>query len=69
MGVPRASKKEAIALCEWAVRAAAGDPDEAGGALRAWAKKHARGTYDPRLVSAPALTYEQNDRLRTIGWL
>jgi hypothetical protein len=41
MGVPASPKKQAIALCEWALRSAKGDADEAGKALRAWAKKNA----------------------------
>lgn len=61
MGVPAAPKREAIALCEWAIRTAAGDTDEAGNALRAWARKHGRGLYARRLVEAPEATY--NGRL------
>ena len=45
MGVPAAPKKQAISLWEWAIRATAGAPDEAGRALRAWAKKHGKGLY------------------------
>lgn len=45
MGVPPAPKKRAIALCEWAIRSAGGDEDEAGKALRAWAKKNRAGKY------------------------
>ena len=45
MGVPAAPKKQAISLCEWAIRAAKGDAYEAGTALRAWAKKHGKGRY------------------------
>lgn len=56
-GVPAAPKKRAIALCEWAIRAAGGDPDEAGNALRAWARKNRAGAYDPRLIDAPPATY------------
>lgn len=69
MGIPAAPKSQAIALCEWAVKAAGGDPDQAGDALRAWARKHGRGAYDPRLLNAPPLTYEHNDHLRSIGRL
>ncbi len=57
LGMPPAAKKEAIALCEWAVRTAGGDPDEAGDALRAWAKKHGRGTYERRLQDPETPTY------------
>ena len=69
MGVPSAPKKRAIALCEWAARAGDGDPDEAGKALRAWAKKNAKGLYDRRLIEAPETTYEDNEHLRSIGRL
>jgi hypothetical protein len=69
MGVPPASKKQAISLCEWATRSAKGDVEEAGKALRAWAKKHGKGTYDRRLTDAPEITYEYNDYLRSIGRL
>ena len=57
MGVPPAPKKQAIQLCEWAIRSAASDADEAGKALRAWAKKHGQGQYDRRLIEAPQTTY------------
>ena len=36
MGVPPAPKKQAIAVCEWAVREAS-DPEEAGDLVRGWA--------------------------------
>jgi hypothetical protein len=49
MGSPPAPMKQSIKVCQWAVRAAAGDPEEAGKALRAWARKRGVGTYDPRL--------------------
>ena len=59
MGVPPAPKKQAIQLCEWATRAAGGDPEEeAGRALRAWAKKYRAGLYDRRMVEAPPLGKE-----------
>lgn len=57
VGVPPEPKKEAIALCEWAVRVAGGDVDEAGDALRAWARKHGRGAYDPRLQDGEPATF------------
>ncbi len=69
MGVLAAPKKQAISLCEWAIRAADGDVEEAGKALRAWAKKNGRGRYDRRLVEAPEITYDDNDHLRGIGRL
>ncbi len=69
MGVPSAPKKQAISLCEWALQAAKGDAEEAGRALRAWAKKHGKGLYARELVEAPEVTYEDNDHLRSIGRL
>jgi hypothetical protein len=69
MGVPPAPKKQAIALSEWAIKAAEGDVEEAGKALRAWAKKNGKGRYDKRLVEAPEITHEHNDHLRSIGRL
>jgi hypothetical protein len=59
MGIPAAPKKQAIKLCEWAIRAseASGNPEGAGDALRAWAKKHQAGAFDPRLVGGPPLTW------------
>lgn len=69
MGVPTASKRQAISLCEWAIRAAKGDAYEAGKALRAWAKKNGKGLYDRRLVEGPEDTYADNDHLRSIGRL
>ena len=69
MGVPAAPKKQAISLCEWAIRSAKGDVDEAGRALRAWAKKNSKGRYDRRLLEAPEVTYEDNEHLRSIGRL
>jgi hypothetical protein len=42
MGVPAAPKREAIALCEWAIRA-----DDPARALLAWARKNRRGTFRP----------------------
>jgi hypothetical protein len=52
VGIP-APKKQCIAVCEWAIRSAGGDPFEAGKALRAWARNHGRGAYDPRMLEAP----------------
>ena len=57
MGVPAAPKREAISLCEWAIRAAHGDADEAGDALRAWARKHKVGVYDPRMQDGEPVTF------------
>jgi hypothetical protein len=53
IGVLCAPRKQAIAVCEWAVRSTKGDVDEAGDALRAWARKHKVGAYKPRLMEAP----------------
>lgn len=61
LGVPPAPKKEAIALCEWALRSAGGDPDEAGDALRAWARKNQRGGYDPRLQGNTPATFNGHE--------
>jgi hypothetical protein len=69
MGVPATPKKQALALCEWAIRAANGDALEAGRALRAWVKKNSRGQYDRRLLEAPEATYEHNEHLRSVGRL
>ncbi len=71
MGVPPATKKQAIALCEWAIRVAGSDPEKAGDALCAWAKKNEAGSYDPRLLDAPELTWEQAEHERRVreGWL
>jgi len=69
IGVPPAPKKQAIALCEWAIRAAKGDVDEAGKALRAWAKKNGEGQCTHELLEAPEQTYAHNDYLRSIGRL
>ena len=57
MGLPSAPKRQAIALCEWAVRSAGGDVDEASDALRAWARKNRRGQYDPRLQDNEVATF------------
>ena len=57
MGVPPAPKRQAIALCEWAVRTAGGDPDQASDALRAWATKNKKGQYDPRLQDDEIMTF------------
>ena len=68
MGVPPAPKRQAIAVCEWAIRAAKGDAEEAGRALRAWAKKNGTGQYDRRLLEAPEITYEQSTHERALGY-
>ena len=49
LGVPPTSKRQCIELCEWAIRVTAGDPEGAGNALRAWARKHKAGTYSPKM--------------------
>jgi hypothetical protein len=66
MGVPSAPKRQAIALCELAINAAGGDPEEAGDLLRAWAKKQGVGSYNPRLIEAPELTWEQTAHQRAV---
>jgi len=57
MGVPPAPKRQCIELCEWAIRVAAGDPDDAGDALRAWARKHKTGAYSPRMQDPEPPTF------------
>ena len=52
LGVPSVPKKEAIAICAWAVRVTP-NPDDAGDALRSWARKHGRGQYNPNIVAGP----------------
>jgi hypothetical protein len=42
MGMPAEPKKEAIALCEWAIRT-----DDPARALLAWARKNRRGMFHP----------------------
>ncbi len=69
MGCPPAPKRQAIVLSEWALRSAKGDVEEAGRALRAWAKKNGKGGYDRSLLEAKPLTYEDNDYLRSIDRL
>ena len=69
MSVPPSPKRQAISLYEWAIRAAKGDAEEAGKALRAWAKKNGQGLYNRNLIEAPEVTYEDNEHLRSIGRL
>ncbi len=66
VGVPSAPKRQAIALCEWAIHAAGGDTEDAGDLLRAWARKHKVGTYAPFLLNAPELTWEQAAHERVV---
>ncbi len=56
IGVPSVPKKEAIALSAWAERVTT-NPEDAGTAVRRWARKYGRGSYDPRLLDAPELTW------------
>ena len=42
MGVPAEPKKQAIAVCEWAVKT-----EDPARALLAWARKNGRGTFRP----------------------
>jgi len=60
MGVPPASKKQAIEVCEWAIRVAASDAEKAGDAIRGWARNRQVGMYHPAILDAPELTYEQS---------
>ena len=57
MGVPPAPKRQAISLCEWAVKTAGGEPVEASDALRAWATKNRCGQYDPRIQDSEPMTF------------
>jgi hypothetical protein len=66
MGVPPAPKKQAIELCEWAIRAAGGDAEKAGDALRGWAKNRKVGMYHPAILDAPELTWEQSAHDRRV---
>lgn len=50
LGVPNAPKKQAIAMCEWAIRSAKNDTVEAGHALRNWARKRGVGVFNPYFV-------------------
>ena len=65
-GMPAAPKKQAIAVCEWAIQAAAGDVEEASKALRAWARKRGVGLYSRQLLETPEITYEANERERSL---
>lgn len=56
-GAPAAPKKQAIAICEWATYNA-GCPEQAGDAIRAWAKRRGVGVYKRALVDAPPLEWE-----------
>ena len=69
MGVPPAPKKQAIEVCEWAIRRA-GDPEEAGRMVRGWAKNRGVGIYHQAIRNAPELTYEQSTHERRVreGW-
>jgi hypothetical protein len=58
MGMPPAPKKQAIKVCGWAVKSSKGDAEEAGKALRAWARKRGVGTYSRTLIEAPPLEWE-----------
>jgi hypothetical protein len=53
-----------VALLAGATR---GDVEEAGRALRAWAKKNGKGLYNKHLIEAPEVTYEDNEHLRSVG--
>ena len=52
MGMPAEPKKEAIALCEWAVRA-----DDPARALLSWARKNGRGTFRPDVRRSSAAAH------------
>ena len=57
MGIPSASKLDAIAVCEQAI-AEAEDPEEAGEMVRQWAKERKVGSYHPAITGAPPLTFD-----------
>ena len=57
MGVPAASKYDAIAVCEGAVRETS-DCEDAGDFVRQWAKIRKVGAYHPALTAAPPLTFD-----------
>lgn len=65
-GVPPAPCKQAIAICEWAIKAAKGDVTYAAELLRAWARKRGVGGYSPKLVEAPPETYSASEHERRI---
>lgn len=56
LGIPSAPKKQAIAVCEWAVTKAH-DPEEAGDLIRRWARNRRVGLYHPDIAGAPPLTF------------
>lgn len=66
MGVSATPKEEAIRVCEWAIRAADGDVDKAGDALRAWAKKRRQGNWSPAFDPACAECGAKDTRLHQV---
>jgi|GEM_PF-3544320 len=56
VGVPSVPKRQAIKVCEWAEGATA-NPGDAGTAIRRWARKHGKGSYNPRVLDGPELTW------------
>jgi hypothetical protein len=66
MGVPPAPKKQAIEVCEWAIRVASRDVEKASGAIRGWAKNRGVGMYHPAILGGPELTYEQTAHERAL---
>lgn len=56
MGVPPATKKQAIWVCEF-YTSQTGDPEEAGRMIRAWAQSLQVGQYHPTIQGGPALTF------------
>jgi len=70
VGAAPTAKKKALSLYEWAIRTASkSEPEEAGKALRAWAKKNGGCQYARELLEAPEQTHEYNEYLRNIGRL
>ena len=58
LGAPPATKRQAVEVCEVFTEKAAGDPDEAGRMIRAWAQSLKVGQYHPAIQGGPALTFE-----------
>lgn len=58
LGMPPATKRQAVEVCEVFTKKAAGDPAEAGRMIRAWAQSLKVGQYHPAIQGGPALTFE-----------
>lgn len=60
IGFPSIPQRQAIALCEWAIKVTRSSRD-AGKAIKRWAKKHGKGQYNPAILEGPEI-YEEEDR-------